>query len=188
MIIRKAQIEDSKAITTHMLLAMKHIVYKFIGVNSIVKASVFLEYLIRQKGNQYSYENCWVIESKGKIIATVNIYDGAKLHELRTPVKKLIKSMFDIDFHPEDETSEGEFYIDCIGVDPNLQGKGIGTKVLNFLIETFVNQKEKTLGLLVDKDNPKAKKLYLKLGFETIGEKTIAGKAMEHLQLRNKTP
>jgi ribosomal protein S18 acetylase RimI-like enzyme len=183
MIIRKAKVEDSKVIATLMLLAMKEIVYQFIGLNSIDKATQFLENLINQKANQYSYENCWVLENKEGIVAVANIYDGAKLQELRTPVIKLLKSMFNRNFSPEDETKEGELYIDCIGVSPDQQGKGIGTKIFQFLINEYPN---KPLGLLVDKDNPDAKKLYLKLGFEIIEEMTFAGKEMEHLQLRNK--
>jgi len=95
--------------------------------------------------------------------------------------------MFNRDFHPEDETQAGEYYIDCVGVIPNQQGKGIGTQVFLFLINEYANQKDKTLGLLVDKKNPKAKQLYLKLGFEIVGEKILAGKKMEHLQFRKKT-
>jgi len=56
--------------------------------------------------------------------------------------------------------------------------------MLRFLINEYVNNRNKTLGLLVDKDNPQAKKLYLRLGFVPVGEKTLAGKSMEHLQCR----
>ena len=96
--------------------------------------------------------------------------------------------MFNRDFAPEDETQSGEYYIDCIGVNPNQQGKGIGTKILQFLIHEYVNQRDKTLGLLVDKNNPKAKQLYLKIGFEIVDEVIFVGKVMEHLQMRNKKP
>ena len=183
MIIRKAKAEDSKVIATLMLLAMKEIVYQFIGVNSIDKATQFLETLISTKANQYSYENCWVAESEEGIFAVANIYDRAKLQELRKPVLEFLKSKFHSDFSPEDETKEGELYIDCVGVRPDQQGKGLGSKIFKFLINEYPN---KTLGLLVNKDNPDAKKLYLKLGFEIIEEMILAGKEMEHLQLRNK--
>lgn len=83
----------------------------------------------------------------------------------------------------EDETESGEFYIDCIGVNSDQQGKGIGSKALNFLIDEYVVKNHQTLGLLVDEDNPNAKRLYLKLGFKVVGRKSLAGKKMEHLQL-----
>lgn len=145
MMIRKANFEDSKVIATYMLLAMEDIVYQFIGENSQDKATQFLECLISEKTTQYSYENCWFVENKVGIVAVANIYDGARLQELRTPVIKLIKSMFKRDFSPEDETEANEFYIDCIGVSPDQQGKGIGSEIIQFLINEYVNKRKKTL-------------------------------------------
>lgn len=185
MIIRKAKEKDSKLIATFMMLAMKDIVFQFIGDYSNEKATEFLACLISQKTNQYSYENCWVVESNAEIIAAANIYDGAKLYELRAPVAQLIKSMFNRPFCPEDETQAGEFYIDCLGVNPVWQGKGVGSRLFEFLIDEYVHKSNKTLGLLVDNDNPNAKKLYLKLGFEVIGEKKLMGKNLDHLQFKN---
>ncbi|MBK6611288.1 MAG: GNAT family N-acetyltransferase [Sphingobacteriales bacterium] len=188
MLIRKAKVEDSNIIAAYILLAMNDIIYHFIGENSSVKAVNFLNCLIQEKGNQYSYENCWIAETENEIVAAAIVYDGAKLKELRKPVANTIKAMFNRDFAPEDETQSGEYYIDCIGVNPNQQGKGIGTKILQFLIHEYVNQRDKTLGLLVDKNNPKAKQLYLKIGFEIVDEVIFVGKVMEHLQMRNKKP
>lgn len=95
-----------------------------------------------------------------------------------------MKSNIAVPFNPEDETSQGEWYIDTLGVHPNQQGKGVGSLLLNYLIEERVTKLQQTLGLLVDLDNPNAKRLYLKLGFKSVGEKTLAGKQMDHLQLR----
>ena len=182
MFIRKAKIEDTNVIAPLMLLAMKDIVYQFIGLNSLDKANQFLERLISKKVNQYSYENCWVVEINEEVVAVANIYEGAKLEELRTPVIELLKSDFNREFTLENETKEGELYIDCIGVRADQQGKGIGSKILQFLMNEYPT---KTIGLLVDKGNPKAKRLYLKLGFEIKEELIFAGKEMEHLQLIN---
>ena len=187
MIIRKATPEDAKAIATYILLAMEDILYQFIGEKSIEKATQFLINLIAKKANQYSYENCWVIEIEREVVSVAVVYNGGKLEELREPVIQEIKSMFHRDFTPENETEAGEHYIDSIGVSPHQQGKGLGTKLFLFLINEYVTKRNETLGLLVDKENPDAKKLYLKLGFEIVGEKTLAGKQMEHLQIRKLT-
>ncbi|MDO6674885.1 GNAT family N-acetyltransferase [Tenacibaculum sp. 1_MG-2023] len=184
MIIRKATTKDAKEIATCMMLAMEEIVYKFIGENSTKKALHFLESLIIQKNNQYSYENCWIIEDNNKVIAATNIYNGADLEKLRAPVASVIKTMFNQTLVYEKETQPGEYYIDCIGVNPSFQGKGVGSKILQFLIDEYVHKKNETLGLLVDKDNPNAKKLYLKLGFKVVGKKTLVDKEMEHLQIQ----
>lgn len=182
MKIRKATPEDSRFITPYLLLAMEDIVYEFIGEKSYHKAIGFLNAMVAQKQNQYSYENCWVTENEDGIIGVACLYDGRKLHELRKPVAHYIKEQFAREFNPEDETLAGEIYIDCVGVNPNQQGKGIGSKIFAFLIEEYVIKQKQTLGLLVDYDNPKAEKLYLKLGFKIVGEKTLVGKRLKHLQ------
>jgi len=184
MEIRKAKIEDTSSIANYMMLAMEDIVYKFISEENEEKATQFLKNLIARTGDQYSYENCWIAELDGETVGAAVVYDGGKLYELRDPVVQEIKKMTGRNYCPEDETQAGEFYIDCVGVNPNYQGKGLGTKFFQFLIDEYVYNRKKTLGLLVDKDNPGAKKLYLKLGFEVVGEQELAGKEMEHMQYR----
>lgn len=182
MQIRKARPQDAPSIAGLLLLAMEDIVYNFIGEKSYEKAIDFLSNMVMQEANQYSYENCWVIEENRNIIAVACLYDGANLHQLRQPVGHYIQTHFKRNFNPEDETQAGEVYIDCVGVHPNQQGKGIGSKIFAFLIEEYVIKQKQTLGLLVDYDNPKAEKLYLKLGFKIVGEKTLVGKRLKHLQ------
>lgn len=183
--IRKAVVEDAAFIASNLLLAMEDIVYKFMGERNHENAKAFLLHFSQRANNQYSYQNCWVAEDNKEIVAAVNLYDGAKLEELRKPVLEYLKTVYDRDVKPEDETQAGEYYIDSLGVDPRQQGKGIGSTILQFLIDEFVHKKGKTLGLLVDEENPAAKKLYLKLGFKSVGKKVLVGKTMEHLQMKN---
>ncbi|WP_431241269.1 N-acetyltransferase family protein [Flavobacterium sp. P21] len=187
MNIRKAQISDSAQIAPILLLAMEDIIYKFIKKKDYASAKDFLLHFIGKENNQYSYQNCFVAEADNEIIGVVNIYNGADLEILRNPIIEYVRSNFNPEFDPEFETKAGEFYIDSLGVNPKYQGKGIGSKILRFLIEEYVTQKHHTLGLLVDEDNPNAKKLYLNLGFQSVGEKTLVGKKLEHLQISPKT-
>jgi ribosomal protein S18 acetylase RimI-like enzyme len=122
-----------------------------------------------------------MIENK-QITATACVYNGKNLHQLRQPVATYIQYHFHKEFNPEDETQAGEYYIDCISVNPAFQGQGVGSKMLLFLIDEYVQRQQNTLGLLVDADNPSAKKLYLRLGFQSVDYRTLAGKPMEHLQ------
>lgn len=185
MIIRKATLKDSKHIADCLLLAMEDIIFNFIGTKDREKAKAFLLYFAERENNQYSYQNCWVAEDENEIVAAVNVYDGARLEALRKPVIDYVKSRFHKDLNIEDETQPGEYYIDSFGVNQNQQGKGIGSKILQFLIDEYVHKNRQTLGLLVDKENSNAKKLYLKLGFKPVGKKILAGKNMEHLQMNN---
>ena len=183
MIIRKATLDDAELIATYLLLAMEDIVYLFIGSKDPGKAMEFMLHFVQLPNNQYSYQNCRVAEIDGEIVGAVNLYDGARLHELRQPVYAYIKSEFGQELKPEDETQAGEFYIDSIGVNTRQRGKGIGSMILQYLIEEYINKQRETLGLLVDGENPNARRLYLKMGFKTVGQKLIFGKSMEHLQL-----
>jgi ribosomal protein S18 acetylase RimI-like enzyme len=182
--VRKATSNDSKFIATCLLLAMNEIIYKFIGEEDPEKAKAFLLHFVESDNNQYSYQNCWVAEDDMGVAGAVNLYDGSRLIELRQPVIDYTRSRFTSDYNFEDETHAGEYYIDSLGVNPNYQGQGIGTRLLQFLIDEYVNKRAQTLGLLVDEANPNAKRLYLKLGFTSAGKRILFGKNMEHLQIK----
>lgn len=184
ILVRKAALNDSECIATCLLLAMENIVYTFIGEEDTEKAKAFMRYFVEKENNPYSHQACWVAEDDGKVVAAVNVYDGALLHELRQPVLDYL-GKFNNNFKPEDETQAGEYYIDSLGVNPNYQGRGIGTKLLKAVIDEHVRQYHQPVGLLVDEGNLNAKRLYLKIGFKPAGKKFLFGKPMEHLQIRH---
>lgn len=183
LLVRKATRNDSDNIAACLFLAMEDIVYKFTGDEDPENARAFLLHFVAKSDNQYSYRNCWVAEDNMKVVAAICVYNGARLNELRQPVIDYIRNKFNRDVHLEDETQAGEYYIDTLGVDLNYQGKGYGTKLLQFVVDEFVNRRGQTLGLLVDETNPNAKRLYLKLGFKSAGRKVFVGKHMEHLRI-----
>ena len=182
MTIRSAQISDAPYIAELMNLAMLEITYQFIDEENTEKANTFLAHFIAKENNQYSYENIFVVEDDGKVIGQISMYDGAKLQELRQPIWNKIKAERHVDYWAEDETQAGEIYIDTFAVSPLAQGKGIGKQLLQYAIDEIVHKQQKTLGLLVDKDNPDAKRLYERIGFSVVNEIFIFGKTMEHMQ------
>lgn len=183
MIFRKATKADSAAIAPLLLLAMEELIYRFLEKEDHEAALNFLSHFVSAENNQYSCENCLVAESNGKIAGALNLYDGGDLVRLREPVINWVRQNFNENFNPEDETQSGEYYIDSLGVLPEMQGRGIGSRLLQFTIDEYVTRQGKTLGLLVDADNQGAGKLYRKLGFKPVGNKTLVGKKMEHLQM-----
>jgi len=183
MIIREATLNDFSAITTHLLLAMEDIVYKFIGEENPKKAEEFLYHFVSAENNQYSYQNCVVVEENQQVIAAACVYEGARLEELRAPVIEYVRTRHNKNFAPEDETQAGEYYLDSLGVSAKFRGKGIGTKILQFLIDKYVNENHQPLGLLVEEDNTRAMKLYSALGFKTVAKKQLVGKQLYHLQI-----
>ncbi len=184
ILIRKAKKTDSEAIAKLLMLAMKSLVYRFIGEEHDAKAIAFLIHFIQQIDNQYSYENCYVAIEALQVVGVVNCYEGAHLEHLRQPVFDYIKQHTNAAFSIEDETQPGEIYIDVLAVSPSQQRKGIGSQLLKYVIQEFSINDKKTLGLLVDKKNPNAKRLYLQMGFEIVGEKILSEHEMEHLQFK----
>lgn len=108
MKIRKATRGDASSIANLLLLAMEEIIYEFIGEQNKEKAITFLTYFAKNPANQYSYQNCYLMEDGEDIIAAVNIYDGAKLHEYRQPIADYIAVLFNKELNVEDETQSGE--------------------------------------------------------------------------------
>jgi ribosomal protein S18 acetylase RimI-like enzyme len=186
MIIRKATKADCEHVASCLMLAMEDIFYNFTGQRDYQVTRDLMRHFVMTENNQYSYQNCLVGELEGKVIAAVNCYDGADLIRLRQPVMDYIRANFNPSFNPENETQEGEIYIDSLGVDPRWQGKGIATRLLIHIIDQYVERDGKTLGLIVEAGNENAKALYLKLGFTYTGMKTLAGKEFEHLQISAK--
>lgn len=183
MHIRKGQLQDAQAIATYVVLAMDNLIYNILGPITETEAIAFMCKLVEEKGNQFSYDNAWVMEDDhAQIAAAAVVYDGARLEELRQPVIRKIAETYQRHFQPEAETQAGEFYIDTVGVNPLQQGKGLGSTLFQFLIDEYVFRQHQNLGLLVDKDNPKAKALYLRLGFIYKNDVEFVGKTLEHLQ------
>lgn len=184
MIIRKAVIQDSEPITSLVMQATSEMIYKFVGERNDQKAKDFLLQFVKNENNQYSFQNCYVIANEVEVLGVLLGYDGAKLKELRKPVLSYIHQYINPNLTVEDETQAGEYYIDSFGVLPNQQGKGIGERLIQYVINEQLLEKVQTIGLLVDKDNPRAKRLYLKLGFDVVGDKNLMGITLEHLQLK----
>ncbi len=142
--------------------------------------------LVGMEDSQYSYRNTIVaIASDGSLAGICVAYDGGKLHTLRRRFIEAAREAFGIDYSGmADETSAGEYYVDSLCVDSACRGKGIATRLLQ---ATAVRARElgiPAVGLLVDKGNPKAERLYQRVGFRYVNDTTWGGHAMKHLQYR----
>ena len=80
-----------------------------------------------------------------------------------------------------DETQAGELYIDSICVDDRFRGKGIATQLIRATIDKARALGLPAVGLLVDKGNPLAEKLYLRNGFVYQNDASWGGHPMKHL-------
>ncbi|MES2268789.1 MAG: GNAT family N-acetyltransferase [Bacteroidota bacterium] len=180
--IRPATPADAPAISRLIVLAMGPLAAKFANSDDPAKPLELFERFAKLTGNQYSYTNILVWDEQGEAVGMIMAYDGARLNELRKPFLDYTRTQLGFTGTPEDETQPGEYYIDCLAVDPDQQGKGIAKKLFMALFERAAELGHSTVGLLVSKGNDKAKKLYNNLGFEEQGEKRLLGGTHYHLQ------
>ena len=60
-------------------------------------------------------------------------------------------------------------YIGGFGISPKFQNQGLGTKIMQVTIAKLKDEGVKRIELIVESDNPRAIRLYEKLGFEKEG-------------------
>ena len=128
--------------------------------------------LVERTDSQYSYLNTLVALSDSDELAGISVsYDGASLLRLRKPFIEEAFRRFGMDHsNMSPETSEGELYLDSLCVDANFRHRGVATALLKASIDKARRLKLPKVGLLVDKGNPKAERLYREVGFEYVND------------------
>ena len=142
--------------------------------------------LVERDDSQYSYLNTLLAVDDDSMVCGVCVsYDGARLHQLRQAFVHAMKACFDRDFSGmADETQAGELYIDSLAVDSRYRGQGIATLLLKATVQKAADMGLPAVGLLVDKGNPLAEKLYARVGFGYVDDNEWGGHPMRHLQMK----
>lgn len=139
--------------------------------------------LVNDEQSQYSYTNTLVALHNNDVVGICVSYDGKDLRFLRSKFIEIAKVRFNRDFADmNDETQEGELYVDSLAVKKSFREKGIAQKLLKATIEKARNLHINHVGLLVDCNNPLAEKLYSKVGFQYVNDSSWGGHSMKHLQ------
>lgn len=133
--------------------------------------------------SQYSYSNALIAEIDGIPVGAAIGYDGGNLESLRKRTLEAIHR-YNPDLRIVDnETEDGEFYLDSLAILPQYRSMGIGRKLIDATIKKARSLGHRRIGLLVDFENPDAERLYLSLGFSRVGTRPFFGHQMKHLQL-----
>ncbi|PTL33417.1 zinc ABC transporter permease [Prevotella sp. oral taxon 376] len=142
--------------------------------------------LVERDDSQYSYRNTLVaVNERQKVIGICVAYDGRDLHRLRKAFVAGALEAFDRDFSDmDDETQEGEFYIDSLAVSEAFRHRSIATQLLKATVEKARKRGAEAVGLLVDQGNPKAEALYQRIGFIYQNDASWGGHPMRHLQIK----
>jgi len=185
--IRPAKPADTEEVVPLIIQAMGKLAKKLTNVEDDEIINRIFKHFFRQKNNQYSYENTLVFEDGGKILGSLNAYDGEKLLMLRQPFLAYLAEHYQTNNNnPGTETQSGEFYLDTISVNPLAQGKGIGKQLIKAGIDWAKQLDHHTIGLLVEQNNENALKLYEKMGFSVQNEKEFMGGLYHHMVFKLK--
>lgn len=133
---------------------------------------------------QYSWRFAIVAETEGRAVGAVVGYDGARLYQLREGTLQVISARTGRTPHIDDETEAGEYYLDSVAVLPEYRGLGVGSALVDAFCERAFAEGAERVGLIVEEENPTAENLYLRQGFECVGERLFFGHKMHHLQRR----
>lgn len=188
--IRPATIADAAFIAKNVMAAMGHDeVYSGGGEEWLQQLIPHMEIICRREDVLYSWKRSYIAEVNGIPAGSLTAYEGTDYKETQTRTFSLFDGPlnFDLDLM-QDETREGEFYLDSAAVLPEFRGQGIGRALLQFGIT-----KGKELGvdyvtLLVSPQNPKAKRLYRSLGFRDAGEVFAFGEYFQRMKMDTAEP
>ena len=155
------------------------------GIENLPKIKELFTFLASNSTSQYSYRNSLIaLAPNGERAGVIIAYDGACLHRMREDFVEKYNELFAADLKEsemDDETTPDQIYIDTLMVSKSHRRQGLGGKLIEAMVERHRNG-GKPIGLLVDFSNPNARKLYVKMGFESKGTKRFCGVDMEHMQ------
>lgn len=179
-----AQKQHALASAELILLAMEDLIYFYIGEENKAKALKFLQQQFLMKESLYSHSHTLVAVSEQKIVGVLVAYDSKKHQKLQQKLNLYLKKNYAFNDYLTPETEAGEFYLDALSVDSAFRGQKIGSKLIHSAEKLASERKHSHIGLLVDLENPSAKRLYERIGFKAVNNVNLGGHQYEHLQKR----
>lgn len=183
--IRLAEKKDLPEIASLILVILKDMELPFLDLVSEEELLTILEEAALEPTYRYSLTRGIVYEKEGKVAGVAFGYTDAEEEVIDLPLTKILMAhglAEDVKLFKDPETFPNEWYLDSISVAEEFRGQGIGTELLAALPEIAKKNNRFKIGLAVDKQNPKAKHLYEKVGFKEVGEYQISGHNYDHMQ------
>ncbi len=169
--VEPATAEDSEFVATVMIEA--------IGMPIMENGEApdeMLTGICRRTDTLYSWQNAVIAKVDGEPAGALISYEGRGYHEVKLRTFGLVPKdllTFDID-KMDDETGDGEYYLDSLAVHPQHRGHGIASLLLRYGVEK-AREKHLLPILACDPDNANALQLYKNIGFRQEGTLFIFG-------------
>ncbi len=129
-----------------------------------------------QPDHDLSYQHVIFAELDGKIVGMYSAYTGAQHRAANRRILSqeagywnlrfwLVSRLFAPMLTIIDSVADEDFYLQAIAVDAGLQGKGLGSRLMDAVAEQAVSSGASRLALDVSDDNANARQLYQRRGF-----------------------
>jgi len=184
--IRQATPPDiPKVIELAMIIEkkMNSPILKKLGVTKTQK--LFEESAAKGPNQRFGCNRTIVAEKNNQIVGIAYFYPNEDEVIIDAAFQNLLleKQIVNEQCFPVSEVFGKELYLDTIAVDENNRNLGIGRKLIETLLPIAKRYGKNRIGLNVDKNNPKAFKLYQRLGFKEITKVQINAHEYIHMHL-----
>lgn len=179
---RPAEKKDAEEVAYLIHLAIQDIADKLTGEKENGKILEVLSQLFQQEDNRLSYQNCLVMEADNKVGGVIITYSGDNADALDRPIiERLRRISEDNNLTLDKEAEQGDYYIDTVSINPDLQGKRIGTLLIQAAEKAAKKRGYVRTSLNVAHDNPRANRLYIRLGYRKVKVIQINGHDYDYM-------
>ncbi|HBG90716.1 GNAT family N-acetyltransferase [Lactobacillus acetotolerans] len=134
---------------------------------------------------RYSYRRTWVYaDTKDKPIGMVAMYSYEDQKVIDFVLKKeyaKVDLATDTVIFDDKEAWPNEWYVDSLAVTSKHWGEHIASSLLDYAFKIAEQKRFNKVSLNVDKENPRAQKLYVHKGFKTVDKMTIGDRNYDHM-------
>lgn len=184
--IRPATPADADRVVPLIVQALVPGAFQLSGSGNEQEAYPVVRAFFLQEINRHSYRNALVYEDeKQGVIGSIVFYNGDEEEAMAQPINDFLNAYYEHDEEQylfEAESAPGEFYIDTVSVRKDFQGRLIGQQLIEAACAAAKAKGARKMGLIVDHENPLAKKLYERIGFVTVGQKHMWEHEYDHMQ------
>lgn len=180
--LRPAMPADADWAVALMQATIGPIGWRLSGAENDQAATQALRPFFREGGNRLSFDRVLVAELAGRAAALALSYPGDAAPALDAPFRARLRAL-GLPERIETEAEPGEWYLDTLATRPEFRGQGLGRALVEGVAAQALQAGHTRLGLLVDRENHGARRLYGRLGFQQAGERTLTGSPYLHLVL-----
>lgn len=172
LILRKAKVEDSPRLAELMNLAGEGIpayLWELMADSGETSLAFGARRVARTEG-VFSYTNAYVAVC-GDAIAGMLLgytlsdpYDAGPLHEIPDVLRPLVAL---------ESLVPGSWYVNAVATDPAYRGQGVASKLMERAEQLADRENAEALSLIVAEENVSARRLYEKLGYQSIAWRPI---------------